>query len=113
MNVQAAITGGRETWMWVVRILLEVSRITWAAEVAGNYELREEEIARSSAAYKVEAEQTRDHHAGADGSTLKEFFHRISRALDVVMLLRFRGILERVVCMHVLLCTAKGCCRIR
>ena len=98
-----------KTWMWVVRIFLDVRWIPRAAEVARSYELREEETARSSAAYEVEAKQTRDHHAGADGSALQELFYRISSALDVIMLLRFRGILERVVCMHVLLSTAKGC----
>ena len=109
MNVQAAITGGRETWMWVVRILLEVCRIPRAAEVARSYELREEETARSSAAYEVEAKQTRDHHAGADGPALQELFYRISSALDVIMLFGLRSVLERVVCMHVLVSTDKGC----
>jgi hypothetical protein len=95
--------------MRVVRVLLKVRRIAWTAEIARNNELREEETARASAAYEVKAEQTRDNHAGANGSTLQELFYGISMALDIIVLLWLSSILVRFVCMHVLLSTAKGC----
>jgi hypothetical protein len=69
--------------------------ISWTAEFARKHELRGDKCARPRAAHDVEAKQPRNNDAGADRSTLEELLHTISGALEIVMFLGFRGVLEK------------------
>jgi hypothetical protein len=76
-------------------MLRDMRVVSWTAEFAGKHELRGDKCARAGAAHDVEAKQPRNYDTRADRSTLEELLHTISGALEIVVLLRFRGVLVK------------------